>query len=216
MGSRIALAAVCAVVAVLLLGSLFRGCIGLTYSLLPYQPYVQQQPPARGTVNLAPQAASPSGTAAAAPSGTAAASSTASRAAPALEAWVGIDEQIRRGTLGRPQYPYGSYAGGPFPSLARYASTLVLYLVSALVAGWLLWHAAPQLPNYLSRVGFVVVLGVFAGLFATVRDPLWLQHSWAYHIALVVNDCFTALVMGLVLAAMIRPAPTPPPIPQGK
>jgi hypothetical protein len=196
---RIGVAAVFAAAAMTFLGSIFRGFLGSSSSLVSAQPTVQQRQPAAGEPGaLGRPAPSQSGTAA------------SPRTAPPAGAWVGIDEQLRNGTLGRPVYPY---ALGPAPGFPYYSRGLLLYLASAVVAGWLLWHAAPQLPSYLSRVGFVAVLGIFAGLLATVRDPLWMQHSWGYHVALALNDCFTALVMGLVLAALIRPARSPPPIP---
>ncbi len=87
---------------------------------------------------------------------------------------------------------------------------LATFVGVALVASLLL--AMARLRGYFARVGFVTVLGAFAAVLLTCDALFWGQ-TWeltAYKSMFFVSG---ALITGLVLAAFVRPQPTPVKVP---
>jgi hypothetical protein len=79
-------------------------------------------------------------------------------------------------------------------------------LLTGLVAAFLLRLALPGLPSYRSRVGFVLVLGVFAAVATRLSDLIWFHYHWAFTLGQVVFFVTAWLLGGVVMAAIIRPA----------
>lgn len=88
-----------------------------------------------------------------------------------------------------------------------YARGLLHFFASSWLAGWLLAMIGPRRATYWSRVGFVLLLGVFAAVFVNLSPPIWFHHPWSYHLVLAAFDCFNALLMGIVLGAIVKPLP---------
>lgn len=81
------------------------------------------------------------------------------------------------------------------------------YFFTALLAGSLLAYAAPKLPKYIQRVGFVLLLGLFSAVWINLSNGIWFYHPWGWCLLKFGYSLYIALFMGLVLAAIIRPIP---------
>lgn len=79
-------------------------------------------------------------------------------------------------------------------------------LVSVLLLGLLLRLAAPALPGYGARVGFVFLAALTAAVWANLGKPIWYSHPWTFYAYSLVYDVVAWLLAGLVLARFIRPA----------
>jgi hypothetical protein len=77
-------------------------------------------------------------------------------------------------------------------------------LCLGIIAGFLLIMALKNLPNYLSRAGFVFLLGVFAAALIDVGSVVWMLHPWRYPAMLAIFHASSWLLAGLVLGAVIR------------
>jgi hypothetical protein len=123
---------------------------------------------------------------------------------PAAGAGNVLIRQYQGGPLAHLFYCSGEHGVGPISTAAR---GLLQLFVAALLAAWLLSTAMPALNSYASRAGFVLVAGMFGTVLVNLGQPIWFHHPWYYHLVMAVFDCSSALVMGLVLAAVLRPAP---------
>jgi hypothetical protein len=83
---------------------------------------------------------------------------------------------------------------------------LHMFAVS-LLAAVLLAVAAPRIESYLRRVGFVLLAGVLAGVAVNLAQPIWFGHPWDYHLLMFVNEAMKGLLLGLVLAGVVRQKP---------
>jgi hypothetical protein len=79
------------------------------------------------------------------------------------------------------------------------------FLLSALVGALLLQFALPNLPSYLCRVGYVGLLGLFAGLFIDLSTPIWFHHPIVFPAYNFAYHATSWLVAGLVLGAIVKP-----------
>jgi hypothetical protein len=100
--------------------------------------------------------------------------------------------------LGEPQsYPRDSDAYSFGRTLGAYLADVAV----ALIAGWLLWLAAPRVSQMRWRVGFVASLGLLSSLVAD--GPLWRR----------LENVLGFTLVGLFLAWRMkayRPGPVPP------
>lgn len=78
-------------------------------------------------------------------------------------------------------------------------------LVIALFMAWLLAKTLGSSPGYIRRVIFVTLLGVFASVWANGGDVIWWFHSPDYFHVQLIYMVVSALLMGLVLAAFVKP-----------
>jgi hypothetical protein len=81
----------------------------------------------------------------------------------------------------------------------------VIEVLVAAVAAILLSMAAPALPGYMKRVGFVVMLGVFVIFAATLMDWNWMHYPAGFTVGVAADGIVGAFLLGLLLAAIIRP-----------
>jgi hypothetical protein len=87
-----------------------------------------------------------------------------------------------------------------------FAVGFIQILLSTLVAGLLLRLAAPALRSYRERVGFVILLALFAVVAINLSDIVWFHHPWAYP-AMRSGFVLSGWVLaGLILGTIIRPA----------
>jgi hypothetical protein len=88
----------------------------------------------------------------------------------------------------------------------QYVAGLAHPFAYALIAGILLAMAAGSLRGYGSRVLFVLLAGLLASVWIAWGDAIWWFHPWTYVLGCTVYHLVSALLMGLVLAALIKPA----------
>lgn len=101
--------------------------------------------------------------------------------------------------------------GGPGMPPEQYLKGWTHYFAVALIAGALLAMVRNSLPTYGSRVLFVLLLGLVATVWAHWADAVWFFHSWEYTAGRGAETLITALLFGLVLAAVIKPTAQPQP-----
>lgn len=86
-----------------------------------------------------------------------------------------------------------------------FATGFAHFLVSALLAGALLWAMLPLMERYWRRVGFVLTLGLFAAVAVKLAEPIWWHLPWGFHLRTAVFTVVGWLLAGMVLAALLRP-----------
>lgn len=80
-------------------------------------------------------------------------------------------------------------------------------LITALLIGWLLRMAAPGLPGYGARVGFVALAGLTASVFTHIGAIIWWSLPAGWFVFAAVYDLTAWIVAGLVLAKFAVSAP---------
>jgi hypothetical protein len=89
---------------------------------------------------------------------------------------------------------------------AVFIKGFIHYFISALLLAALLLMAGKSLPAYPSRVAFIALAGIFAAVFVNLSDPIWWWHVWGFHLLYGVYTAVCWLLVGLVMAWIIRPA----------
>ncbi len=106
------------------------------------------------------------------------------------------------------QGPYGIliyHPAGTTPlSPAQLGTELVLDIVGALLAAWLLAQAAAGLANFGARALFVAVLGLFAASATHVSHWNWYGFPGDYTVANVASDFIGWALGGLALAGLLK------------
>ncbi len=125
-------------------------------------------------------------------------------AEPALESdWQAFTEKYQRGPVGMMMYwPQGSNPMSPQP----FVGALLLNLIAATLAAWLLSLAAAGLKDYRRRVAFVALIGVFAALVSFLTLWNWRFIPTSYALVMAGELILTWTLAGLVLAWRIKPA----------
>lgn len=80
-------------------------------------------------------------------------------------------------------------------------------LAAAFVAGIVI--AASESRSYFSRVMLIFWVGVFCAVWVEITDVVWYYFPWDYCLLKMGYHISAALLMGLVLAALVRPAQPP-------
>jgi hypothetical protein len=96
--------------------------------------------------------------------------------------------------------------GGGFTA-ARLINEFVLNVVQALLLATLLAWALP-IVGYVPRVAFVTVAGFFGALATNIQYWNWYGFPANYSVAYIVNETIGFLIVGLVVAALIKPSIT--------
>jgi hypothetical protein len=103
--------------------------------------------------------------------------------------------------------PYGIliyHPSGTTPmSSGQLLTELGLNIVEALFAAWLLTQAT-ALTSFASRLGFVVVAGVLASIGTNVQYWNWYGFPTNYTAAYIFTDVVGFLVLGMVLAKVLK------------
>lgn len=87
---------------------------------------------------------------------------------------------------------------------AMFAQGLALNFAVALLAAALVALIAPSLPNFGRRFGFVVLLSLIVAIWNNVGDLVWWFHSPQYCLGNMAYTVGAGLLMGLVIAAVVR------------
>jgi hypothetical protein len=97
--------------------------------------------------------------------------------------------------------------GRPLMAGSTFALGFLQELVVVMLIGGLLHLARNGLTSYVVRVRFVTVAGIAAAVFSELGAPIWWNHPWPFHLVSAVYTVTGWFVVGLVLAAFIRPKP---------
>lgn len=109
------------------------------------------------------------------------------------------------------QLAYRQEGGPPMPP-AIFAQGFGHYFAVALLTSCLLALAATGLPHFGGRLVFVLLVSLVAAIWGNVGDVVWWFHSPLYCMGNMAYTLGAGLVMGLVLAAIVRrPAESGPP-----
>jgi hypothetical protein len=84
----------------------------------------------------------------------------------------------------------------------------IMNIVQALIGAYLL-TLVPGLTSYVSRVGVVFLLGVFGALATNIEYWNWYGFPANYTMATIADEMIGMLVVGLVVAAFIKPPAAP-------
>ncbi|MBZ0115160.1 MAG: hypothetical protein K8J08_22075 [Thermoanaerobaculia bacterium] len=78
---------------------------------------------------------------------------------------------------------------------------------SALIVAALLCMAMPGLPTFSLRAQFVFLVGLFAGVAVDLARPIWWHQPWNYWIHQALFPITGWLLVGLVMAAIVKDQP---------
>ncbi|MDZ7290008.1 MAG: hypothetical protein ONB44_06170 [candidate division KSB1 bacterium] len=112
-------------------------------------------------------------------------------------------EKHKRGPLGFLVY----LAEGRDPMAPMlFVRGLLLNLITAILAAYLLSQAVDKLKTYVQRVAFVGLLGVFAALVSHVTSWNWFYFPADYTLVMSADLVVAWIIAGLVIAWRIKPA----------
>jgi hypothetical protein len=118
-----------------------------------------------------------------------------------------FEERHRQGPIVRIFYTKaGTEPAGPSLMIVGFVHNLVVALLIAIV----LALTAPALPTYTQRVGVVFLIGAVAAVWLGLNEVIWFYHPWKYELYQASYVLVGGLVMGLVMAAIIKPRRTAP------
>ncbi len=103
------------------------------------------------------------------------------------------------------QLAYRAEGGPPMPP-SMFAQGLGHNFAVALLTGCLVALAVRGLPSFGSRLMFVLLMSLIASIWTNVGDVLWWFHSPRYCLGVMTYQMGVGLLMGLVVAALVRPA----------
>ena len=94
-------------------------------------------------------------------------------------------------------------AGGSPDMMPMLLHEFIKEFIEALVAAFLLSLAA--VGSYFSRVSFVALIGVCTAIATNVSYWIWYGFSFEYTLAQVLTEFIGMIVVGLVVAAIVKP-----------
>ena len=98
---------------------------------------------------------------------------------------------------------YKAQGGAPF--VLQLIVGLVLDVLVAAVAAVLLTMAAPALPGFAARLGFVLLLGVFTIVGAHLMNWNYMLYPFRFTMEMAADGLVASLLLGIVLAIIIKP-----------
>lgn len=96
--------------------------------------------------------------------------------------------------------------GVAVPDPGMMINGLIHFFVSALIVAILMRMALPMLVSYGKRLGFVMLLGTFVGVFAQLSGPIWMYYPWDRAMLDTVYNILSWSLAGAAMAAIIKPA----------
>lgn len=122
------------------------------------------------------------------------------------------DPELRTAFLNGPsfviQYPGGGHDAGLMGTIV----IIMVVLLAPLVPAGMLYFASPAVQSsYLKRVAFIAAFGLFLGLFAEPFQVAYGGQPVSYAAFLAVHDILGWILVGAVVAAIVRPAAAPSP-----
>ncbi len=114
------------------------------------------------------------------------------------ERWL---ERHRRGPLG--MVIVRKAGADPMDPLLFFNGFLHQLITCVLIA-WLLGKAAPALPGWGAKAGFVTLAGFAATFWAHAGDPIWFYQPWKFHLLAMLYDLVAWALAGAILARFAR------------
>lgn len=112
-----------------------------------------------------------------------------------------FQERHREGPLVRIFYnTNGADPDAPTVLVKGFVHNLAIAFLIAVV----LALAAPALPTYTQRLGFVFLVGAVAAVWLGLNEAIWFYHPWKYELYQAGYVLVGGLLMGLVLAALVK------------
>lgn len=117
-------------------------------------------------------------------------------------AWDEWGEKHEQGPVGKIIY----YADGlpPMPP-STYGYGMAFTIFSAFLTAWLVYVARSSLTSFFCRVAFVTGIGVVIAVAAELRNWNWLSYHTDYTLVMIADDVVSWFILGLLIAALIRP-----------
>lgn len=94
----------------------------------------------------------------------------------------------------------GTEPGTPALFVNGFLHNLAIAFLMALILGL----AAPALPTYVQRLGLVFLVGAVAAVWLGLSEAIWFYHPWKYELYQAGYVLVGGLLMGLVMAAIIK------------
>ena len=113
-----------------------------------------------------------------------------------------IKDQYKGGPIGIVAY---KPAGAGASMAGQLINETILNIIQALIAAFLL-SLAVKLVRYPQRVGFVFVLGILSAIATNIEYWIWYSFPANYTTAAIVDKLVGFMVVGLVVAAFVKPA----------
>ncbi|HSS98387.1 MAG TPA: hypothetical protein VLK33_15220 [Terriglobales bacterium] len=101
--------------------------------------------------------------------------------------------------------------GAGAPMTGQMINETILNIVQALIAAFLLSFAT-KLTRYPQRVGFVFTLGILSAIATNIEYWNWYGFPSSYTMASIFDKLIGFMVVGLVVAAFVKPAAMPIPM----
>lgn len=117
----------------------------------------------------------------------------------AEEQW---DKDHREGPLAFIMY---ESEGGPPMAIMQFVIGIVLDVVLAGIAAFLLAMAAPAVPSFGGRVFFVVLLGIYTAVGTNLMDWNWMNQPLRFSIEMAGDSIVASLLLGITLAVIVKP-----------
>jgi hypothetical protein len=113
-----------------------------------------------------------------------------------------IKDEYKGGPVGILIYkPTGAGA----PMTGQLINEAILNVIQALIAAYLL-SLATKLVRYPQRVGFVFTLGILSAIATNIEYWNWYGFPASYTMAAIVDKLIGFMVVGLIVAAFVKPA----------
>lgn len=105
------------------------------------------------------------------------------------------------------------HPGGSVPMPPRnFILGFLLHTIGATMIAGLLSVCSGSLPRFGQRFGFVLAIGAFVLLFHYLHEMLWWGYPMEFAVATIVDIVAGTVLIGLITAALIRPAAPAPEI----
>lgn len=117
-------------------------------------------------------------------------------------------ERHREGPLVRIFYnKIGTEPGAPAVFIKGFVHNLSIALLMAII----LALAAPALPTFTRRLGVAFLVSAVAAVWLGLNEAIWFYHPWKYELYQAGYVLVGGLLMGLVLAAIVKAKQAPQP-----
>lgn len=115
-----------------------------------------------------------------------------------MNAWM---EQHKRGPLGMIVF----HPGGQDPMMiGQFVGGLIIFLIAAFIAAWLLSRSSAIASTYIARVAYCGMLGVFVSFVSYISNMNWLYFPMDYTTAMVADTIIGWLLAGLAIGAIVK------------
>ncbi len=130
---------------------------------------------------------------------------TASMSKEAAEAaqktWQQKYEQGPRGMI------FFDPSGGSTMMVPEFILGLILDIVAAFLAAWILVRSTAAASPFVARVAFVGILGIFISVVTHLSNYNWMDYPLDYTTAMIADTIASWVLAGIGIAAIVKPQP---------